>query len=82
MVEFVCAIIIDSILGYVSEATMQKWQYLRFYLALDHFFLDNVRYERRPEDTLVAILNRLGLQGWELVNRREEEFLFKKPLEI
>lgn len=60
---------------------MQKWQYLRFYLAPDHFFLDNVRYERRPEDTLVAILNRLGKEGWELVNRREDEFLLKKPLE-
>lgn len=60
---------------------MQKWQYLRFYLALDHFFVDNVRYERRPEDTLVAILNRLGKEGWELVNRREDEFLLKKPLE-
>ena len=59
---------------------MQKWQYLRFSLAPDHFFLDNVRYERKLEDTLVTILNRLGKEGWELVNRREDEFLLKKPL--
>ena len=59
---------------------MQKWQYLRFYLAPDHFFLDNVRYERRQEDSLVAILNRLGKEGWELANRREDEFILKKPL--
>ena len=59
---------------------MQKWQYLRFYLAPDHYFFDNVRYERRAEDSLVAILNRLGKEGWELANRREDEFLLKKPL--
>lgn len=65
---------------------MQKWEYLTLYRYGSGWYLDNEIIDKKAEynivngDPIHVYLNRLGDQGWELVNFIEgTKFIFKRP---
>lgn len=63
---------------------MQKWEYLyvlfKYDLDKDKFFYE-IGEQRFAHETPndASVFNRIGDDGWELVLRSPDEFIFKRP---
>lgn len=60
---------------------MQKWEYLRLYSSRDFYQINEEKEAKyKTGENLYIILNQFGKDGWELVNRDGNVYMFKRPL--
>jgi hypothetical protein len=63
---------------------MQKWEYLALYYSGGNRYADTsgrtwkTASGERVND-IISFLNQLGEEGWELIGREDEPYIFKRP---
>jgi hypothetical protein len=69
-----------------KEGKMQKWEYLLIYVDITKWYRNGIQignFNHRwfiDKQPLADYLNKLGDEGWELVNAiSQTEFVFKRP---
>jgi len=61
---------------------MQKWQYLYLYNSGKDYAINGVTYKYKLNENMFDIMDRLGLEGWELVTSPNAyTHTFKRPVE-
>jgi hypothetical protein len=63
------------------EAAMQKWEYLHLLVVPKgrKYRIDGVEQQLKENETLRAVMNRLGSDGWEMVVGAANTYWFKRP---
>jgi hypothetical protein len=61
---------------------MQKWEYLHIDFENKYYAINGVKNNYKPDEGNFAIIQRLGLQGWELVLITQVGvYICKRPLD-
>lgn len=68
---------------------MQKWEYLLIATRLNRddvravvvVAVDGERLPKEKRQKIIPYLKKLGNDGWEMVHRKDGEYIFKRPKE-